>query len=49
VPVSPTSPFLSKGDGTVVIQPPKPKKGKGGNGGGNGGRNGNNPTPLPTN
>jgi membrane peptidoglycan carboxypeptidase len=46
VPVSPTSPFLSQGDGTVVIQPPKPKKPKGG-GGGNGG--GGNPTPFPTN
>src|ERR1019366_9871809 len=44
VPVSPTSPFLSMGDGTVVIQPPKPKKvtgGKGGNGGGTGGTRGN--------
>ena len=47
VPVSPTSPFLSMGDGTVVIQPPKiqppkPKKGTGGNGGNGTGGNGGN-------
>ncbi len=40
VPVSPGSPFLSMGDGTVVIQPPTPKKGKGGGG--------PNPSPSPT-
>jgi membrane peptidoglycan carboxypeptidase len=44
VPVSPTSPFLSQGDGTVVVKPPKPKKGKKGNG-----DNAGNPTPFPTN
>ena len=40
VPLSPGSPFLSQGDGTVVIQPPKPKNGNGG-GNGNGGNGGN--------
>lgn len=53
VPVSPDSPFLSMGDGTVVIQPPTPKKGKGGGtgggtGGGGTGGTGGNPTPTPT-
>jgi membrane peptidoglycan carboxypeptidase len=59
VPVSPGSPFLSQGDGTVVVQPKKPKNGNGnggngGNGGGNGngngggGNNGGGPTPAPT-
>jgi membrane peptidoglycan carboxypeptidase len=42
VPVPPDSPFYSKGDGTVVQQPPKKKKkkGNGGGGGGNGGNGG---------
>jgi membrane peptidoglycan carboxypeptidase len=41
VPVSPDSPFLSQGDGTVVQQPKKKKgKGNGGGGGGNGGGGG---------
>jgi membrane peptidoglycan carboxypeptidase len=42
VPVPADSPFLSKGDGTVVIQPKKPKKGN------NGGNGGGPPTPTPT-
>ena len=42
VPVPPGSPFLSQGDGTVVVQPKKPKNGNGGGNGGNGGGNGGN-------
>jgi membrane peptidoglycan carboxypeptidase len=50
VPVSPDSPFLSMGNGMVVIQPPTPKKGKGGGTGGGGtGGTGGTPTPTPTN
>jgi len=45
VSVSPSSPFLSLGDGQVVIQPKPPKKPKRGNGGGNGNGNGGPPTP----
>ena len=48
VSVSPSSPFLSLGDGQVVIQPKPPKKPKGGNGNGGGGNNGGGPTPAPT-
>jgi len=43
VPIPPDSPFLSQGDGTVVVQPKKPKNGNGNGGnGGNGGGNGRN-------
>ena len=41
VPVQPDSPFNSKGNGQVVVQPKQPKKGKGGGGGGG-------PSPGPT-
>jgi membrane peptidoglycan carboxypeptidase len=41
VPVSADSPFNSKGNGQVVVQPKKPKKGKGGGGGGGNGGGGN--------
>jgi hypothetical protein len=49
VPVPADSPFNSKGNGQVVVQPKTPKKGKGGNGGngnGNGGGGNGNPIPL---
>jgi membrane peptidoglycan carboxypeptidase len=40
VPVPLDSPFYSKGDGTVVVQPPKKKTGNGGGNGGKGGKGG---------
>jgi membrane peptidoglycan carboxypeptidase len=50
VPVPADSPFNSKGNGQVVIQPKAPAKGgkggKGGNGNGNGGGGNGNPIPL---
>ena len=42
VSIPPGSPFLSQGDGTVVVQPKKPNNGNGGGNGGNGGGNGGN-------